>query len=711
MTTDSDIRVGLDSTNARDGLRDLERDTNRAGDRIGRSLGSRLSSSLGSLSSSFGGISAALGPVAIAAGGVAAAFTGVTVGFKSFADEMDRIAKQSRRLGVTTEELISLRHAADQSGVQVEKMEKVLAKLSQVGQTSGDSLKKLGINLNDFEKSSVNERLNLMADAFQDVVDPSERLRMAVKLFGEEDGVQMITMLENGSEALKAYAADASALGLTVGSDVTSKVEFFNDRLDDTMKSVTAVGRVFFSELAPFFATVMEGISVFAKSFAIAFKSIAGYISFGLTTYWNFATSLVDAVYTVIQPALDFFGSLWSDNASTIGDAISFIGDLYLGLVRDLLNIGKTFQIVLAAFDAFWANAKLFTVKGINGIVSLTASGINKLIGHYARLFDAMPQQVKEFLGIDPSGWKISTDSWKIDTSYLESETARAASVLSETIASEGAGDKFLKDFTEKQRKSLEVGIRESAKAPSVISSASTAGLTIGQEIAKGTKEGLKGQSADDYRELHKQMIESAYNFGDGAYLDELKTDTMSGLESYMNDLSKIVQEKSVDIFSSLGSGVSSAFKDSLSDGGDFGRSLQKLLGQTLTTIGEFLVQQGVAAIALGTIGAIPVIGELLLGPGAKGISAAAFAAAAISTSAGLGLIAAGTALGSSGTSSSRSSRGSVPSSGSSGSSRSRTFTDVTSVRDSSSGPIIVNFNRMTSSRRNKRELEEVLGR
>lgn len=676
--TDRDIRVGLDATDARRGLRRLQGDANDAGNDMSRTLGGRLSGALSTLQGGLGGVTAALGPIGVGVAAVTAAVGGAFVAFKSFADEMDRVAKQSRRLGTTTEELISLRHAADQSGVEITIMEKVLAKTAQVSKETGEEYKKLGINLDTFTKMPAAQRMEALADAFAGVTDPSERLRRSVKMFGEEDGPQMITMLENGGQALRDYRADADAMGLTVSQGTTAQLESFNDSLDIVGKSFIGVGRTIMEQFAPAISGIMKHVAWFAKESA-----------------------------TVINIAIDFWG------------------DKFNKFIAFFLNFGKYFQVGLGYLEVFWTGAKLFSAQGINSIVEFVIGGINELIGGFSKLFDGMPQKVKEFLGIDPKGWKIDSSKWTIDTKGLAREAERAGITLADTIASDGAGDTFYKNFREGLKESVPKALDDVAEDSKVDKAAKALGGSIASAM-------IKGSSAADYKALHEAQVEAAYNYGDGAYYEagkEIATQVIEGAKSVMlstsildaimggEDMFKAKGEElseeakkmvsmTKDVMGGFGSSIAGAFQEAFS-GGDFGEALKELIGQQLMSLGTSLIQSGAYMIAMSLLASVPVLGSFFGGPGA---AATGFAAGGLAIGAGVGIAAAGAALGSSGGSTSKPNvPSSVPSSGSSNSFNDRRMIENTGPASNASRAVVVNFNTPVSSRRAKRELMEVL--
>ena len=166
---------------------------------------------------------------------------------KSIMASTDALGKASVRLGVASERLQTLRFAAEQSGLQVSTFDMALqrftrrtAEASNGTGEAKDALKQLGIQLKD---GSGNLRSNTdllmdVADALQKVESPSERVRIAFKLFDSE-GVKMVNMLKDGSVNIKELERQFREAGGTISNKFTNNVQDVNDKLNVLSKVLT----------------------------------------------------------------------------------------------------------------------------------------------------------------------------------------------------------------------------------------------------------------------------------------------------------------------------------------------------------------------------------------------------------------------------------------------------------------------------------------
>jgi hypothetical protein len=210
------------------------------------------------------GISSALGSIikgALAMGAVvAAAFTAITV---STLNSIDSLGKTSSKIGTTAASLAKLQFAAQQTGVETNTMNMALQRFTRrtaeaakgTGEAKG-AIKALGLDAKELLKLPLDKRMLLLADSFEKIQDPSQKLALAFKLFDSE-GAALVNTLGLGSEALEAMFKDAEMLGLVLSEKAVKGVE----------DSVDAFGRL---------KTLLTGFSRQAvASFAPAIKAIS----------------------------------------------------------------------------------------------------------------------------------------------------------------------------------------------------------------------------------------------------------------------------------------------------------------------------------------------------------------------------------------------------------------------------------------------------
>jgi len=210
---------------------------------------------------------------------------------------IDATAKLSDRLGVATEKLIGLQHAASITGTDAETLNKALEifvrRLGEMTMGSGEAkrgLDMLGLTVDQLIKLSPADAFGLAADKINLLGTQAEKAAAAYFLFGRA-GSKMLNMLEVGSEGMREFQQEAEKLGLTFSRLDAAQVEAANDALTRVRETLTGVFRKGVIELAPYIevladkfvdvATAGEGMGANVSS---VFEMMAkGAVSFGDT--------------------------------------------------------------------------------------------------------------------------------------------------------------------------------------------------------------------------------------------------------------------------------------------------------------------------------------------------------------------------------------------------------------------------------------------
>lgn len=199
----------------------------------------------------------------------AAAAAGIVVLTKKAFASIDATAKMSDKLGIATEKLIGLRHAATQSGVGADTLDMALQRmtrrLSEAALGGGEALgaiKELGLNAQALASASPDQAFRMIADAMEGVKNPADRVRLAFKFFDSE-GVSLVNTLRGGSDAIDAMQKEAEDLHMTFNRVDAAKVEAANDAMARLFSSIKNVGMEMAIRLAPIVEEVANRLSAF----------------------------------------------------------------------------------------------------------------------------------------------------------------------------------------------------------------------------------------------------------------------------------------------------------------------------------------------------------------------------------------------------------------------------------------------------------------
>lgn len=188
---------------------------------------------------------------------------------------MDSTQKMASRLGLATNELIGLRHAAKLTGVATATLDMALQRMTRriaeaaVGTGEAKAaIKELGLNAQRLAAAGPAQAFAEIAEAMQRVQSQSDRVRLAFKLFDSE-GVALVNTLKLTRAELAAVAKKTQILGLTFSQDAAKGVQEANDAVADMLASFKGLGRTITTALLPHIeslARTVTGLAIQLRS-------------------------------------------------------------------------------------------------------------------------------------------------------------------------------------------------------------------------------------------------------------------------------------------------------------------------------------------------------------------------------------------------------------------------------------------------------------
>lgn len=220
---------------------------------------------MGNAFKAFGGILAGLG------------FIRILRGLKSLVTETitfrDEIAKFSRATGTSVEFLSSIGFAAERSGANVESMGKAFGRLARnISDASRglitplEAFRTLDIEIKNTDGSLKNLESILpeIADGFRSMTDDTRKAALAQELFGRA-GIELIPLLEEGSDGIRKLREEAVELGIVFGEKAAKEAEAAADAILDFNTATTALGQNLAEDFLPILTDVALGFVGIAK--------------------------------------------------------------------------------------------------------------------------------------------------------------------------------------------------------------------------------------------------------------------------------------------------------------------------------------------------------------------------------------------------------------------------------------------------------------
>lgn len=224
-------------------------------------------------------------PAAAAVTAVAASFTAAAFAIKEFVapsfESLDTLGDLSSRLGVSTDKLAALQHAASLAGIEQESLTtgvtKFLDTLSNANLGTASAAKAfdaLGLKAEALSRLSLDQQFVEVARALQGIQNPADRVRIAIDLFGKS-GAQMLQLLNGGANELITTLAEAKALGIAPSSEEVAKIQAANDAIDKMSASWRGLANVIAVELAPAITDLATKAALVIPLLTLSDKSVA----------------------------------------------------------------------------------------------------------------------------------------------------------------------------------------------------------------------------------------------------------------------------------------------------------------------------------------------------------------------------------------------------------------------------------------------------
>jgi hypothetical protein len=222
------------------------------------------------------------GFIAAMTGGLGAAGIGALV--KNVIDAHDEVNKLSQKLGVGVGALSQFKYAAELSDVSTQTLGAGIKGLSQRMIEAGDSSSKAGrlmAAMGVDVRGGTLPAIEKMADVFARLPDGPTKAALAVEIFGKA-GMEMIPLLNQGSEGIRGMREEADRLGLTMTESTAAAAEQFNDNLRAVRASGESLGVALLNQVAP----ALLAISTAMKNAAMEGGVFKGILE-GLREAWS----------------------------------------------------------------------------------------------------------------------------------------------------------------------------------------------------------------------------------------------------------------------------------------------------------------------------------------------------------------------------------------------------------------------------------------
>ena len=285
-----------------------------AADKLGINLPEGASKALNSLNGINAGTAAAVGGFAAVAAAIVKAEKKLMEITKESASAAKEIKTLASVTGQSAEEVQELQYAGDMIGVSYDRirdsLKEVTNKMQEAKDGSGDAaaaFNSLGVNIYNADGSlrDANDVFNDTIDALGNIQNRTERDALAMDIMSES-AQELNPLIEQGSQALKGYAAEAHEMGYVLDNEAIAALTATDTAQQKLLKTQEAVTKQISAEYAPYMTEALTDTADFIKKIGKAFVDSGVVDKFGsiLTSATQILEPLGDLTVAVL-PALD----------------------------------------------------------------------------------------------------------------------------------------------------------------------------------------------------------------------------------------------------------------------------------------------------------------------------------------------------------------------------------------------------------------------
>ena len=499
-------KLGLDSSEYEEGLKDAESQATSIGGKIAGGL------------KTVGAAGAVIGTAV--AGATAAATTALVKGAGELAAYGDTIDKESQKLGISAEAYQEWDAIMQHTGGSVSNLKPALKTLSKEIMNNSDAFQQLGISQEEMKNASIEEVLNMTITKLQGMDAGVERTRLATQLLGKSS-VELGALLNTSAEDTEAMRQRVHELGGVMSDEAVKAAAAYQDSLQDMKTGFDSLKRGMLSEFLPSITTVMDGLTnIFAGDYDKGLEQISEGIDAAVANIADVLPKALDVGINIIEAlasaivenAPKIFPSIVSLLISISTMIIENLPLLLQSGVQLLLAVGKgivealpdilptIIDVVIQIAEALIDNIDLL----VDAAIQLTLGLANGLIEALPVLIEKAPEIITKLVEA------LVNNAPLLLQAGLTLIVTLVSAIITNLPQLLESGKKIVTTLIE-GIKSLFTSIVQIAlelinKFVNGINEAKSKLLAIGKKIIEAVKEGIK-QKIDDAKNWGKDLI------------------------------------------------------------------------------------------------------------------------------------------------------------------------------------------------------------
>lgn len=338
----------------------------------------------------------------VVATAIAAATTATALFFDQWSKGATEIERTAKSYGLSTDALQELRFAAEKLGGEgdsiTEVFKEMAIRLTEVAETgtgpATDALTLLKLKAEDLKKLRPEQQFEVLADAISKVSDEGTRFFLKDSLFGEEGGIKIGNLMEQGAEGIAKLRKEAQSLGVVLDKDAIKQA----NELRQSFFTLHKTGEGFVNFLATRMSGRIKEIVDRLVAWATANKDV---IATRIERIMMQMVELLEKVGPLLGDTVDMFSKL-VDQVGGLDRALYGAGAAWaafqLAGFASISKLNAAMAVFMASFAAGVAIAKSF--KNENEGRDIGSENANAKFAAYAKRALAESEKEQTF---DPS--------------------------------------------------------------------------------------------------------------------------------------------------------------------------------------------------------------------------------------------------------------------------------------------------------------------
>jgi phage-related minor tail protein len=179
----------------------------------------------------------------------------------------DDLGDAAAKIGLSAEGLQEWNYVATLLGSSTEGLNKAFVKVNGIlgdiatgnGDKVSESLKTIGLTVDDLKSKNADEAFNIIRDALAGVEDEALRVGIANEFFGEKIGTEIIPILSSETAAIAALRQEARDLGI-ITDEQTAIAGTFVDSLDRTKLALSSLAMDISATVLPVLESLLQKV-------------------------------------------------------------------------------------------------------------------------------------------------------------------------------------------------------------------------------------------------------------------------------------------------------------------------------------------------------------------------------------------------------------------------------------------------------------------